>query len=69
MTGWVILVRYENGDVNISQDGYELYIDAVRAVHNKIKEDNLKIIDDYNYYDKETEILYILKTLHIRKAR
>lgn len=61
MTGWVILVRYKNGDVNISQDGYKTYQSAFAEV---IKKD-VRQIDDYNFIDEDKEIQYELKAVYI----
>lgn len=61
MTGWVILVRYKNGDVNISQDGYKTYQSAVAEVIRK----DVKQIDDYNFIDEDKEIHYELKAVYI----
>lgn len=60
---WVVLVRYKDGTVNVSQEAYKTYQEAKVEI---IKKDNIKTVTDYIYYDIENELQYEIKTVYIK---
>lgn len=60
---WVVLVRYKDGTVNVSQEAYKTYQEAKAEI---IKKDNIKTVTDYIYYDVENELQYEIKTVYIK---
>lgn len=63
MSIWGILVRYPNGVFNINES-YKTYEKAKAVIkYKRIEPENLKIIDDYKFYDLENEILYEIKSI------
>lgn len=60
---WVVLVRYKDGTVNVSQEAYKTYQEAKAEI---IKKDNIKTVTDYIYYDIENELQYEIKTVYIK---
>ena len=60
---WVILVTFSNKQVNISQGAYKSYTEARALI---LKNDNIKSINDYMFYDEENDIRYELKNVYIK---
>lgn len=60
---WVVLVRYKDGLVNVSQEAYKTYQEAKAEI---VKKDNIKTVTDYIYYDIENELQYEIKTVYIK---
>lgn len=60
---WVVLVRYKDGTVNVSQEAYKTYQEAKAEI---VKKDNIKTVTDYIYYDIENELQYEIKTVYIK---
>lgn len=60
---WVVLVRYKDGTVNVSQEAYKTYQEAKAEI---VKKDNIKTVTDYIYYDVENELQYEIKTVYIK---
>lgn len=68
MSIWVIVVKYiDRAEVNISQDAYVNYNDAVKSIRGRIDEQWIKQMDDYNFMDMDRDIIYTLKTVFARK--
>lgn len=65
MNAWIILVRFKDGEVNVSQEGYRTYQEVVREVRSKNSE-YLKQVDDYNFIDEEYNIHYEIKALFVK---
>lgn len=60
---WVVLVRYKDGTVNVSQEAYKTYQEAKAEI---VKKNNIKTVTDYIYYDIENELQYEIKTVYIK---
>lgn len=60
---WVVLVRYKDGTVNVSQEAYKTYQEAKAEI---VKKDNIKTVTDYIYYGIENELQYEIKTVYIK---
>lgn len=63
-TCWGVLVTFKNGVVNINE-AYNTYELAKNAILKRIDIYDLKIIDDFNFYDLDNELHYELKCISI----
>lgn len=68
MNAWVIIVKYLNGQTNVSQDAYESLIDAIKEINYKLENVNFTAINDFIFKDLDNNILYELKCIYIRKS-
>ena len=59
---WVVLVTYNNKKVNVSQEAYKTYTEAL--VYLKSKE--ISQVNDYVFQDRENGIIYELKNVYIK---
>ena len=50
---WVVLVRYKDGTVNVSQEAYKTYQEAKAEI---VKKDNIKTVKNRNIFGKRLSI-------------
>lgn len=60
---WVVLVTYEDGTVNVSQEIYNKYENARSFVRSR--GGNLKTLGDFITYDTENGIEYKIKGVEL----
>lgn len=63
MSIWGILVKFDNGEVNINE-GYRNYEDAKRAVEKKLSDDVVRY-SEFEVRDYENDVTYELKLISI----
>ena len=67
MNAWIILVRFADGSVNVSQDAYYDYQQAVKEINSKISYKNIRCVNNYFIIDTENNISYEIKAITIKK--